>query len=46
MFSSRKITTFIKSYLDRIKHFHELLQKADAVIIGAGSGMSTPAGFT
>lgn len=46
MFSNRKITTFTKDYWDKIQHFSQLLQDADAVIIGAGAGLSTSAGFT
>lgn len=46
MFSSRKITTSTKEYLDSVNRVKELLQEADAVIIGAGAGLSTAAGFT
>ena len=46
MFSNRKITTSTKDYSDEVKRLRELLQKADAVIIGAGAGLSTSAGFT
>lgn len=46
MFSSRKITTFTKEYSDSCNRVKELLQEADAVIIGAGAGLSTSAGFT
>lgn len=46
MFSSRKITTSTKKYLDNINRVKELLQNAEAVIIGAGAGLSTSAGFT
>lgn len=35
-----------KSYLDKIKQFKTVLQESDAVIIGAGAGLSTSAGFT
>lgn len=35
-----------KSYLDKIKQFKTLLQESDAVILGAGAGLSTSAGFT
>lgn len=31
---------------DHIKCFHELLQKIDTVIIGAGAGLFASAGFT
>lgn len=46
MFSSRKITTSTKEYWDNINRVKELLQNAEAVIIGAGAGLSTSAGFT
>ncbi len=46
MFSSRKITAYTKEYLDNINRVKELLQEADAVMIGAGAGLSTSAGFT
>lgn len=46
MFSSRKITTSTKEYSDNINRVKELLQNAEAVIIGAGAGLSTSAGFT
>lgn len=46
MFSSRKITTSTNEYLDNINRVKELLQNAEAVIIGAGAGLSTSAGFT
>lgn len=46
MFSSRKITTSTNEYLDNINRVMELLQNAEAVIIGAGAGLSTSAGFT
>ncbi len=46
MFSSRMITTSTKEYLDNINRVKELLQNAEAVIIGAGAGLSTSAGFT
>lgn len=45
MFSSRKITASTKEYSDSIHCVKELLQEADAVIIGAGAGLSTSAGF-
>lgn len=46
MFSSRKITASTKEYSNSIHRVKELLQEADAVIIGAGAGLSTSAGFT
>ena len=44
MFSNRKITASTKDCSDKGKRLRELLQKADAIIIGAG--LSTSAGFT
>lgn len=35
-----------KNYLDKIKQFKTVLQESDAVIIEAGAGLSTSAGFT
>lgn len=46
MFSSRKITASTEEYLDSVNRVKELLQEADAIIIGAGAGLSTAAGFT
>lgn len=46
MFSNRKIMTFTKNCSDKIGRFAELLQDTDAVMIGAGAGLSTSAGFT
>ena len=38
--------TSTKDCSDKVKRLRELLQKADAIIIGAGAGLSTSAGFT
>ena len=35
-----------KNYSNEIIHLKEKLDKADAVVIGAGAGLSTAAGFT
>ena len=45
---SLKIPTagYIKNYSDKIKRLKELLSTSDAVVIGAGAGLSTAAGFT
>ena len=37
---------YIKNYSDKIKRLKELLNTSDAVVIGAGAGLSTSAGFT
>ena len=46
MFLNRKIMTSAKDCSDKGKRIKELLQKADAVMIGAGAGLSASAGFT
>lgn len=46
MFLNRKTTISTKDYSDKIRRIKELWQEADAVIIGAGAGLSTSAGFT
>lgn len=46
MFLNKKTMISTKSYLDKIKQFKTVLQESDAVIIGAGAGLSTSAGFT
>lgn len=46
MFLNRKITTFTGKYSDNIRRLQEVLRETDAVLIGAGSGVSTSAGFT
>ena len=45
---SLKIPTagYIKNYSDKIKRLKELLNTSEAVVIGAGAGLSTSAGFT
>ena len=37
---------YIKDYSDKIKRLKGLLNTSDAVVIGAGAGLSTSAGFT
>ena len=46
MFSRMSITKSTGSYSDNFKRLREVLDKADAVVIGAGAGLSTSAGFT
>ena len=38
--------TSIKAYSEEIKKIKEAISQADAVLVGAGAGMSTSAGFT
>lgn len=45
MFSNKRIMTSTGNSSDNIKRFHELFQKIDTVIIGAGAGLSTSAGL-
>ena len=46
MFSRMSITKSTGTYSDNIKRLQEALNAADAVVIGAGAGLSTSAGFT
>lgn len=45
MFSNKKITTFTKSYWDKIEDAQEWLSQADRILIGAGSGLSASGGI-
>ena len=45
MFSRTSITKFTGTYSENIKRLKDALNDADAVVIGAGAGMSTSAGF-
>ena len=46
MFLKKKITAFTGGYSDKTALIREKIQQADAVVIGAGAGLSTAAGFT
>ncbi len=46
MDSNRKTMKYTKDYWDDIEKFKEAVEKADAVVVGAGAGLSTSAGFT
>ena len=46
MFSKKKMNEFTGDYSDKIDLIREKIQQADAVVIGAGAGLSTAAGFT
>lgn len=46
MFSKRSITKSTGNYSDNIERLCETLDAVDAVVIGAGAGLSTSAGFT
>lgn len=46
MYSNRKTMKYTKDYWDDIEKFKEAVEKADAVVVGAGAGLSTSAGFT
>ena len=46
MFSGMSITKSTGSCSDNIRRLREALDSADAVVIGAGAGLSTAAGFT
>ena len=46
MFIKNQTTKYTKNYWEQIKEVTQLINNADAIIIGAGSGLSTAAGFT
>ena len=46
MFSGRMTMTSTKSCADDLQRLYRLLREADAVMIGAGAGLSTAAGLT
>ena len=46
MFSRTSITKSTGNYSENIKRLKEALDTAEAVVIGAGAGLSTAAGFT
>ena len=45
MFSKKPTMKSIETYLDKIGKLKEEIEAADAVVIGAGAGLSTSAGF-
>ena len=46
MFSKKKMNEFTGGFSDKTARIREKIQQADAVVIGAGAGLSTAAGFT
>ena len=46
MFLSRQIIKSTGSYLEQINKLKSELASAEAVVMGAGAGLSTSAGFT
>ena len=44
MFSKNKIYKSIENYSDNIKKLKEEIKNADAIVIGAGAGLTTAAG--
>ena len=46
MFSRTSITKYTGNYSENIKRLKDALGTAEAVVIGAGAGLSTAAGFT
>ena len=46
MFSRMRITKSTGTYSDEVKRLKEALNAADAVVVGAGAGLSTSAGLT
>ena len=45
MFLRNWITTSIGSYSEQIDRLKNEIENADAIVVGAGAGMSTSAGF-
>lgn len=45
MFSKKKIMKSTSDYLDNIEKLKKAVMNADAIVIGAGAGLSTSAGF-
>ena len=45
MFGRMKITKSTGNYSDEIKRLKKAIEEADAIVIGAGAGLSTSAGF-
>lgn len=46
MFSRMRITKSTGTYSDEVKRLKEALHAADAIVVGAGAGLSTSAGLT
>ena len=46
MFSRMSITKSTGNYSEKIEVLKEKLETADSIVIGAGAGLSTSAGFT
>ena len=46
MFSRNRIYKSTENYSDNIKRLKEEIKNADAIVIGAGAGLSTAAGYT
>lgn len=46
MFLQKKTIKYIKDFSVEIEHLKDEIQSADAILVGAGSGLSTSAGFT
>ena len=46
MFSQRKTMKFTADYFDTIRRLKQEIETADSIVIGAGAGLSTAAGFT
>ena len=45
MFLKKSITRYIRNYSDKIKYLKYKMETADAILIGAGAGLSTSAGL-
>lgn len=45
MFLSKRTTASTRDYFDKIRELKNMIDDADAVVVGAGSGLSVAAGF-
>lgn len=46
MFLKKKTAICMNNYLDKVNKIKKLIDEADAIVIGAGAGLSVSAGFT
>ena len=46
MFLKNKTEKYTKNYLEQIDKLNKAIKQADTIVIGAGAGLSTSAGFT
>ena len=46
MYSNKRTTTYTNKFSDNIDYIKELIIESEAIIIGAGAGLSAAAGLT